>query len=328
MVFAIMRAKKLKGMGSVAASLQHCYRDRDTPNADQTRTADNDHRAAQSTDQAMGKLRELLPEKRRKDAVLAVEYVMTASPEWWTKASQEQQADFFDQAHKWLADKYGADRIITATVHKDETSPHLSAFVVPLTQDGRLSAKEFIGNRPKMTADQTSFAKAVEHLGLERGIERSRATHQRVKTHYGAIQQAGRDVPHLTPDELKPQKVKGVSLAEKVFGAVETVEGVAQRLNAKIIGSVQPMAEKAAVSAQNERRAKELRETLAQQQKRLQALQEPFKGLSKDQVAGLIRQAVKLRQENEQDKQQRAQQIKERFKAKRERERSDRSKGR
>ncbi|EEX5904759.1 mobilization domain protein [Escherichia coli] len=102
---------------------------------------------------------------------------------------------------------------------------------------------------------------------------------------------------------------------------METVEGVAQRLNAKIMGSVQPMAEKAAVSAQNERRAKELRETLAQQQKRLQALQEPFKGLSKDQVAGLIRQAVKLRQE-------RAQQIKERFKAKRERERSDRSRGR
>ncbi|EHL0426009.1 mobilization domain protein [Escherichia coli] len=103
---------------------------------------------------------------------------------------------------------------------------------------------------------------------------------------------------------------------------METVEGVAQRLNAKIMGSVQPMAEKAAVSAQNERRAKELRETLAQQQKRLQALQEPFKGLSKDQVAGLIRQ------ENEQEKQERAQQIKERFKAKRERERSDRSRGR
>lgn len=119
-----------------------------------------------------------------------------------------------------------------------------------------------------------------------------------------------------------------MSLTEKVFGAVETVEGVAQRLNAKIMGSVQPMAEKAAVSAQNERRAKELRETLAQQQKRLQALQEPFKGLSKDQVAGLIRQAVKLRQENEQEKQERAQQIKERFKAKRERERSDRSRGR
>ncbi|MGK3681365.1 hypothetical protein ACSLOD_28220, partial [Escherichia coli] len=38
---------------------------------------------SKSTDQAMGRVRELLPEKRRKDAVLAVEYVMTASPEWW-----------------------------------------------------------------------------------------------------------------------------------------------------------------------------------------------------------------------------------------------------
>ena len=42
----------------------------------------------------MGKLRELLPEKRRKDAVLAVEYVMTASPEWWKTASQQQQQAF------------------------------------------------------------------------------------------------------------------------------------------------------------------------------------------------------------------------------------------
>ena len=90
-----------------------------------------------------------------------------------------------------------------------------------------------------------------------------------------------------------------VSLAEKVFGAVETVEGVAQRLNAKIMGSVQPMAEKAAVSAQNERRAKELRETLAQQQKRLQALQEPFKGLSKEQVAEVLKQAVAMQQDNQ-----------------------------
>ncbi|HIE7356408.1 TPA: MobV family relaxase, partial [Klebsiella pneumoniae] len=186
--YAIMRAKKLNSMGSVASALQHCYRERETPNADASRTPDNEHRAAQSTNEAMGRLRELLPEKRRKDAVLAVEYVMTASPEWWTKATSEQQADFFDQAHKWLADKYGADRIITATVHRDETSPHLSAFVVPLTQDGRLSAKEFIGNRSKMTADQTSFAKAVQHLGLERGIEGSKARHTRIQAFYEALE--------------------------------------------------------------------------------------------------------------------------------------------
>lgn len=45
MAFAIMRAKKLNSMGTVAAALQHCYRDRETPNADQERTPDNDHLA-------------------------------------------------------------------------------------------------------------------------------------------------------------------------------------------------------------------------------------------------------------------------------------------
>jgi hypothetical protein len=99
MAFAIMRAKKLNSMGSVAASLQHCYRDRDTPNADQARTADNEHHAAQSTDEAMGKLRDLLPDKRRKDAVLAVEYVMTASPEWWLKTSLQPAYTGMKPAH-------------------------------------------------------------------------------------------------------------------------------------------------------------------------------------------------------------------------------------
>ncbi|TRR75966.1 hypothetical protein DNP39_23515, partial [Salmonella enterica subsp. enterica serovar Panama] len=73
--YAIMRCKKLTGMGSVASALQHCYRERETPNANAERTPENYCSVSKSTDQAMGRVRELLPEKRRKDAVLAVEYL-------------------------------------------------------------------------------------------------------------------------------------------------------------------------------------------------------------------------------------------------------------
>ena len=295
MAFAIMRAKKLNGMGAVAASLQHCYRDRDTPNADAERTADNDHRAAQSTNEAMGKLRELLPEKRRKDAVLAVEYVMTASPEWWTKATSEQQADFFDQAHKWLADKYGADRIITATVHKDETSPHLSAFVVPLTQDGRLSAKDFIGNRAKMTADQTSFAKAVQHLGLERGIERSKATHTSIKQHYAAIERGTKGEVTITPEAVQPRVLKKGFLTKEVESPDQIAERLTDAINKGHAGTVA----NAAVSAQNARRNRELQETMVGQRERIKALQEPFQGLSREQFKELVIAAAGMRRENE-----------------------------
>lgn len=301
MAFAIMRAKKLSSMGTVAASLQHCYRDRETPNADQTRTADNDHRAAQSTDEAMGKLRELLPEKRRKDAVLAVEYVMTASPEWWTQASHAQQADFFDQAHKWLADKYGADRIVTATIHRDETSPHLSAFVVPLTADGRLSAKDFIGNRSKMTADQTSFAKAVQHLGLERGIERSRATHTSIKQHYAAIERGIKNHVEISPQALEPRAYKREGIAEKLrlSTRVESNEAIAARLTGAVNDGFAGTIANAAESAQNARRTREMQKTMVDQQKKLKTLQEPFKGLSHDQVKDVLALAMRMQRENE-----------------------------
>ena len=227
MAYAIMRAKKLTNMGSVAASMQHCYRERETHNADQERTPDNQHLGAKSTDEAMGKLRALLPEKRRKDAVLAVEYVMTTSPEWFDKATPEQEKAFFQRSLQWLADKYGADRIVTASIHRDEATPHLSAFVVPLTQDKRLSAKEFIGSRDKMRADQTSYASCVADLGLERGIEGSKATHQTIQQHYAAIERGAKPLATITPKAVEPRVLrKGLFSSD-----VETPEAVAERLS-------------------------------------------------------------------------------------------------
>lgn len=308
MAYAIMRCKKLASAGSVASSLKHCYRDRETPNADAARTPENEHHGAKSTDEAMGKLRELLPAKRRKDAVLVVEYLLTASPEWWKHASQAQQADFFTRSKEWLAEKYGADRIIVATVHRDETSPHLSAFVVPLTQDGRLSAKEFIGDRQKMRGDQTSYAQRVANLGLERGIEGSRARHQTVRSYYAALEQEQRPVT-ITPQSIEPRKYKAEGLTEKLglTKRVETTEAVAERLTADVHAAYAP-AIKAAVGARQEReKARQAQETTRSLRNRLQpvldALQ-PLTEVNRAKVASVIisvgEKALAMQQEGQQ----------------------------
>ncbi len=189
MAFAIMRCKKLASMGSVAGALKHCFRERPTPNADPSRTNQNDHLETQTTDEAMGRLRELLPEKRRKDAVLSVEYLMTASPEWWKTATETEQGHFFVRSLEWLYDKFGHENVIAASIHRDETSPHLTAFVVPITKDKRLSAKEFIGTREKLRDDQTSFADLMEDLGLQRGVKRSKARHTTIREYYTNLNQ-------------------------------------------------------------------------------------------------------------------------------------------
>jgi len=294
MAYAIMRAKKLANMGSVAASMQHCYRERETHNADQERTPDNQHLVAKSTDEAMGKLRVLLPEKRRKDAVLAVEYVMTASPEWFAQATPEQEKAFFQRSLQWLADKYGADRIVTASIHRDEATPHLSAFVVPLTQDKRLSAKEFIGSRDKMRADQTTYAACVVDLGLERGIEGSKATHQTIQQHYAAVERGVQPLVALTPKAVEPRVLrKGLFSSD-----VETPEAVAERLTKRINERYAGTIARASTALQERRRAKEMQDTANSLRKRLEALQEPFKGLSKAQMAEVLLVASTLQQEN------------------------------
>lgn len=266
--FAIMRCKKLASMGSVAGALKHCYRERETPNADPERTPTNEHAAATSTDEAMGRMRALLPEKRRRDAVLAVEYLMTASPEWWQEASRKQQDEFFRRSRQWLADKYGADRVVTSTIHRDETSPHLSAFVVPLTRDGRLSAKAFIGGRQKMRDDQTSYAAAVADLGLSRGIEGSRARHQSIRDYYAALKQPVADLT-LSAEDVEPRVLrKGIFSND-----IEAPETVAERLTATVQRAYAPAVEQARQAAQERRRAdnaQKTAQTLLEQKNALQ----------------------------------------------------------
>lgn len=221
MAYAIMRCKKIKGMGGVSAALKHCFRERETANADPNRTPDNEHYNALSTNEAMGKMRELLPEKRRKDAVLVVEYLCTASPEWWKQASSQEQDQFFRTSEQWLVNKYGRENIIAASIHRDETSPHLSAFVVPITKDKRLSAKEFIGDRHKMSEDQTSFAEAMRPLRLERGLEGSKAHHTTIREYYARARAATpsktptMDLPE--PKLLEKKSTYGERVADAVF---------------------------------------------------------------------------------------------------------------
>lgn len=281
--YAIMRCKKLAKMGNVAASLKHAFRERETPNADASKTPDNEHMAATSTDEAMGKLRALLPEKRRKDAVLAVEYVMTASPEWWKSASQQQQAEFFDRSRKWLADKYGAENIIVASVHRDETSPHMTAFVVPKTKDGRLSAKEFIGNKAQMQADQTTFAAAVRDLGLQRGIEGSKARHQTIRAFYEALEHGPGHVT-IGASAVEPRVIEKAGMLDKLRGRGDLVEDsdmVATRITKEVRQGYEPAVRAAAGAREMASKAKEYQGTAQTLRERLKPFEELLGPLSK-----------------------------------------------
>ena len=187
MAYAILRTAKLKSFGEIGGSLSHNYRTRPTPNADSTRTPDN-HHSVSKRDLVMDGIKQRLPEKTRSNAVLCIEYLITASPEWSGWQDQKQEADFFKRSLEWLEHKHGKENVIATSIHRDETTPHLVAYVVPI-DNGKLNAREFLGGRAKLSKMQTDFHEKVKDLGLERGLEGSKAEHKTVKEFYAELQE-------------------------------------------------------------------------------------------------------------------------------------------
>ena len=93
----------------------------------------------------------------RKDSVTAVEALITASPEFFEKKSRKEVKEFFDYAVEFMRSKQNPDTYISAVVHVDEKTPHMHLCFVPITVDGRLSAKEIIGNKKRLTQWQDEF---------------------------------------------------------------------------------------------------------------------------------------------------------------------------
>ena len=198
MSFAILRTAKLKSFGEIGGSLSHNYRDRPTPNANSQLTQNNEN-SLSSAELVMSAIKDKLPEKRRKDAVLCVEYLITASPDWvgWNRLEEKK---YFDDAKKWLEDKHGKDNVIATTIHRDESTPHMVAYVVPLV-DGKLNAKHFLGGREKLSKMQTDFADNVgQSVGLSRGLEGSKAEHQTIKQYYANVNTAVKVSPDVVLD--------------------------------------------------------------------------------------------------------------------------------
>ena len=186
--YAILRTAKLKSFGEIGGSLSHNYRTRPTPNANPIHTPDN-HHSVSKPDLVMSGIKQRLPEKTRSNAVLCVEYLITASPEWSGWKDKAQEADFFKKSVEWLEARHGKEHVIATSIHRDETTPHLVAYVVPIDSNGKLNARSFLGGRAALSKMQTDFHAKVKDLGLERGLEGSKAEHKAVKEFYAELQE-------------------------------------------------------------------------------------------------------------------------------------------
>ena len=228
MNYAILRVQKLKTNTAMRGSLKHAFRAQDTPNADPSRESENSHHGADSVNEAMAKYKDRLPNKVRKNGVRAIEYLVTSSPEKMHSMSRAEQDAFFADSLDWLKKKHGAENVVYSGVHRDETTPHMYAYVVPHSQErdqsgnlvkpNKLNCREFLGGREKLSEMQTEFVEKVAgKYGMERGEKKSRAKHTTIKEYYSRLEN-GAKMPDVPDAEFHPRETKTGMLKRELEG--------------------------------------------------------------------------------------------------------------
>lgn len=147
-----------------------------------------------------------LGRKIGKNQVQVIRFMLSGSPEDMERIQNEGKLDDWCKDNiDWLKKTYGADNVVAATLHLDETTPHIHASVVPIVlgkrrqkattkEEGQTDDKpkrkykKKDTNRPRLCCDdvmakaklieyQDSYAEAMSKYGLERGIKGSDARH-------------------------------------------------------------------------------------------------------------------------------------------------------
>ena len=247
--YAVVHMMKIKS-GAVGGIQSHNNREHEpktNPDVDMSRSEDNyDLIPCNNYKRSIKeKLSNLVESSRaiRKDAVVVCNFIVTSDNETMEALGADRQREFFKDSVKWFSDRYGADRVLNATVHMDETTPHLHIGVMPITQDGRLSAKA-IFTKTEMKAIQTEFARDVgEKYGLERGVEGSERTHLsearfkeqkalEMANEHGAIAQELQIIAEDCKQELSEATRSLETVKQELSEATRSLETVKQELSA------------------------------------------------------------------------------------------------
>ena len=142
--------------------------------------------------------------KIRENTVKMVSFVVSASPDYINNLEKSEQEKYFKESYNYLAEKVGKSNIVSAKVHYDEKTPHMHFCSVPLTKDGRLSAKELF-DRNALKEIQNNLHTHLKSKGFDlvKGEKKEK-------------------VKHLDSHKFKAQEIKSAILEiEKEISGLE-----------------------------------------------------------------------------------------------------------
>ena len=197
MAYCFMSTEKIKSLGAFTRKFEHNYRTANVPNADKSREHLNEELVslpdgATSYADAFRKKMADIGHSPRANAVLGVEIVMTYNA---TEVDEDFDIEKWKELNlKWLKEYFPEEGILSVVMHRDEgidngKSAHLHAIVLPL-HENKLNCKHYLSGRKKLIDLQDSYGKAMEEVGLERGMKGSSAKHEDIRRFYDSLNKA------------------------------------------------------------------------------------------------------------------------------------------
>lgn len=209
MGYAILRIAKRKTGSSAAAMSRHALRETAVPNAIAEAPPPEVLYGAKTTPELMAKLHAGIALAKSKGGAQGytkastpvLDILVATSADDPARMGKAGQDDYFKRALAFIAQKFGGvENILTACIHRDETTPHMQVLVMPLDRTtSRFSASKMIGGPVGLSRLQDAFyASCGAPHGLLRGEKGSRAQHIPVKHLYQSMNK-GAEVPKFVP---------------------------------------------------------------------------------------------------------------------------------
>ena len=141
----------------------------------------------------------------RKDAVRFLSLILSGSHDRMKEIEKTPELfkEWISENANFIKEEFGIENLIRFSVHRDEKTPHIHAVIVPLTKDGRLSAKEIVGDKKKLKEFQNRYGQKMSRFKLERGELESKNTHITTAEFYKTVEKTRNEVENLPLDQIK-----------------------------------------------------------------------------------------------------------------------------
>lgn len=101
----------------------------------------------------------------RKDAVICRGLILQLDPEFYESATEDEKSKSYGDMLSWAKSTFGSKNIVAVSVHVDEANPHMHLLFTPVTDDGRLSQKDWFPDPMSLGAMHEDFRQHMRQHG-------------------------------------------------------------------------------------------------------------------------------------------------------------------